>query len=98
MIRDSAWTTEAEVAFLRALGYGVFRDPRSGGASPHLAPRAVLLRRYVESMAHRHDWGVIDAEVVATQCRAMLQREAEQPPTHPRTRPRGARSKEKNTT
>lgn len=60
-----AWSTADEVDFVNHLGTGLWSAAR-------VAPRDVLLARYLDAAAHRTDWGAMDRFRVLQAVRAML--------------------------
>lgn len=68
-----SWTTVDELTFLRGLGMDVFcdRETRESRLS-RLAPRRILLQRYIDAMPLRKHWGAIDAVKVGVHTHAML--------------------------
>ena len=68
-----SWSTADELTFLRGLGMEVFCDKGARESLAHLiAPRIMLLQRYLATMPHRADWGDIDAVKVGVHLHAML--------------------------
>ena len=70
------WTTEAELAFVRALGRHRRRCRRCGALATiaEVAPRSrlALLRQYQAAMQRRADWGMIDPAKVAEEVARLL--------------------------
>ena len=52
--QGSPWTTHMELTFLERLG-----DYAPKGR-PRIAPRRILLKKYLDTMHLRYDWGAID--------------------------------------
>ena len=68
-----SWSTADELTFLRGLGMEVFCNKGAHESRAHLlAPRIMLLQRYLATMPHRADWGDIDAVKVGVHLHAML--------------------------
>ena len=60
---DRHWGTQSELTFVRGLG----------NWSRSLADRDQLLRNYLYSMKHRHDWGAINPREVKQEVERLLQ-------------------------
>ena len=68
-----SWSTADELTFLRGLGMEVFCDKDARESRAHLlAPRNILLQRYLAAMPRRTQWGDIDAVKVGVHIHAML--------------------------
>ena len=68
-----SWSTDDELTFLRGLGAHVFGDKATRESRTHLlAPRIILLQRYLDAMPRRTHWGDIDAVKVGVHIHAML--------------------------
>lgn len=66
-----AWSTEAELAFVRALGTHRLGAPRTPDAVP-LPERLTLLRQYQAAMQRRTRWGAIDPATIGAEVARLI--------------------------